>query len=118
VYSCDYVVVLDESLLEVMDVFAGLKAGGEVLINSARDAGAFAAGGRRVHTIDATGIALAVLGQPVTSTPMFGAFAGATGLVSLPRRWRRSTRCCPRQPGQEPRGRGVAYNESGGKIDA
>lgn len=84
VYACDYVVVLDESLLEVVDVFAGLKPGGAVLINSARDAAAFARpDGGTVYTVDATGLALAVLGQPVTSTPMFGAFVGVTGLVAL-----------------------------------
>ena len=85
VYTCDYVVVLDESLLEVVDIFEGLKAGGAVLINSARGPGAFARpDGGMVYTVDATGLALEVLGQPVTSTPMFGAFVAATSLVGLP----------------------------------
>jgi pyruvate ferredoxin oxidoreductase gamma subunit len=119
VYGCDFVVVLDESLLEVVDVFEGLKPGGEVLINSARGDRAFSAGGRRVHTIDATGIALALLGQPVTSTPMFGAFVGATGLVALPAALAAVDQMLP--PDSRARNREVvewAYNELRRKIDA
>src|SRR5664280_145387 len=33
VYKPDYVVVLDDGLLEVVDVFSGLKEGGKVIIN-------------------------------------------------------------------------------------
>lgn len=84
VYACDYVVVLDESLLDVVDVREGLKPGGMLLINSARDPEAFAAGdGHTVRTVDATGIALEVIGQNVTNTPMFGALVAASGLVPL-----------------------------------
>jgi pyruvate ferredoxin oxidoreductase gamma subunit len=118
VYACDYVVVLDESLLEVVDVYEGLKADGMVLINSARGCGAFAAGGRRVHTIDATGIALAVLRQPLTSTPMFGGFVGATGLVELPAALTAVDMMLP--PDSRAKNREVvewAYNELRRKID-
>jgi pyruvate ferredoxin oxidoreductase gamma subunit len=83
VYSCDYVVVLDESLLEVVDVREGLKAGGVLLINTGRRPEDFAADDHKVHTIDATKLALEVLGQPITNTPMFGALVAVSGLVSL-----------------------------------
>lgn len=119
VYGCDYVVVLDESLLEAVDVFEGLKPGGAVLINSARGAEAFAGEGRRVHTIDAMGIALAVLGQPVTSTPMFGAFVGATGLVELPAALAAVDEMLP--PDSRAKNREVvewAYNELRRKVHA
>ncbi len=119
VYTCDFVVVLDESLLEVVDVFDGLKADGIMLINSARGGETFAAGGRQVHTIDATGIALAVLGQPVTSTPMFGAFVGATGLVDLPAALTAVDMTLP--PDSRAKNREVvewAYNELRRKTDA
>lgn len=85
VYTCDYVVVLDESLLDVVDVREGLKPGGVLLINSERDAKYFqTTGDYQVHTLWATGIALEVLGQPVTNTAMFGALIAVSELVSLP----------------------------------
>ncbi len=37
----------------------------------------------RICTVDATGIALAVLGRAITNTAMMGAFCGATGLLGL-----------------------------------
>lgn len=83
VYSCDYVVVLDETLLDVVDVREGLKAGGVLLVNTGRRPADFAAPGHKVHTIDATSLALEVLGQPITNTPMFGALVAVSGLVSL-----------------------------------
>lgn len=84
VYSCDYVVVLDESLLEVVDVREGLKDNGVLLINSSQDQACFSRGpGQRVYTIDASGIAQEVLKQPVTNTTMFGALVAVSELVSL-----------------------------------
>ena len=39
--------------------------------------------GYKTYTIDATGIALDVLGVPIVNTAMVGAFAGVTGIVSI-----------------------------------
>jgi pyruvate ferredoxin oxidoreductase gamma subunit len=36
-----------------------------------------------VRTIDATGIALEIIGRPIVNTTLLGAFAGATGEISL-----------------------------------
>jgi 2-oxoacid:acceptor oxidoreductase gamma subunit (pyruvate/2-ketoisovalerate family) len=36
-----------------------------------------------LHAVDATGIALEVLGRPITNTAMMGAFSGATGLIGM-----------------------------------
>ncbi|HMM19314.1 MAG TPA: 2-oxoacid:acceptor oxidoreductase family protein [Selenomonadales bacterium] len=84
VYSCDYVVVLDESLLDVVDVREGIKKGGVLLINSERRPEAFGASpDYEVFTLWATGIALEILGQPVTNTAMFGALVAVSGAVSL-----------------------------------
>jgi len=98
VYSCDYVVVLDETLLEVVNVQEGLKPDGVLLINSSRDAVCFMSAGSpamaafaiagvepeyRVYTIDASSIAQEVLKQPVVNTAMFGALVAVSGLVSL-----------------------------------
>ena len=37
----------------------------------------------RTVTIDATKLALEILGRPITNTAMMGAFAGFTGIVKL-----------------------------------
>ncbi|HEY0196643.1 MAG TPA: pyruvate synthase subunit PorC [Methanobacterium sp.] len=81
VYNPDYVVVLDETLLEAVDVLSGLKENGKVIINSNNDVDL----GKDVesHNIDATGIALEVLGVPIVNTVMLGAFAGITCVVSV-----------------------------------
>jgi pyruvate ferredoxin oxidoreductase gamma subunit len=81
VYKPDYVVVLDEGLLDVVDVFSGLESQGMVLINTQGEAPIHK--GSKTHTIDATGIALDKLGLPIVNTVMLGAFAGATGQVSI-----------------------------------
>jgi len=88
VESPDIVVVLDDTLLECADATAGLKPGGWLVINShlpARELGL--KGDFRVATADATRVAtetgLIVAGSVIVNTAMLGAFARATGLVSL-----------------------------------
>ncbi|MFU8858135.1 MAG: 2-oxoacid:acceptor oxidoreductase family protein [Deferrisomatales bacterium] len=88
VYTPDHVVVLDPTLIEAVSVSRGLKPGGVLLLNtdhSPRDFPDFAA--FRVATVDASPIALRHgLGSrthPIVNTAILGAFARATGLVSL-----------------------------------
>lgn len=90
IYQPDHVVILDPTLLPVVDVTAGLKPNGWILINSDRDPGtfrAFAEGGWRVATVDAGTIAvehhLGTRTNPIVNTAILGAFARVTGLVSL-----------------------------------
>ena len=80
VYEPNYVVVLDQTLLEVVNVAAGLKRGGAVIVNARKPPKIEA---DKVVTVDATSIAMETLGVPITNTAMLGAFAKATGLVSL-----------------------------------
>ncbi|MGZ7134392.1 MAG: pyruvate synthase subunit PorC [Methanobacterium sp.] len=81
VYNPDYVIVLDETLLEAVDVLSGLKKDGKVIINSKDQVDL----GENVdsYSIDATGIALDILGVPIVNTVMLGAFASVTGEVTL-----------------------------------
>jgi pyruvate ferredoxin oxidoreductase gamma subunit len=84
VYACDYVVVLDETLMEVVDVKKGLKDGGMLLINTKSSPESFDPGGNfRVITLNATDIALQVLKAPITNTAMMGALAAASGIVGI-----------------------------------
>ena len=81
VYNPDYVIVLDETLLEAVDVLSGIKENGKVIINTIKNINL----GENInsYSIDATGIALDVLGVPIVNTVMLGAFASVTGVVSL-----------------------------------
>lgn len=84
----DIVVVLDDSLLRVANATAGLAAGGTVIVNTVRSAEELGIGaGIRVVTSDVTGAAeaaeLIVGGQPMVSTAILGAFAAATGLITM-----------------------------------
>jgi 2-oxoisovalerate ferredoxin oxidoreductase gamma subunit len=81
VYEPNYVVVLDPTLLEVINVAAGLKRGGLVVLNAKEVPKELKA--VKVATVNATAIALEFLGSPITNTAMLGAFARATKLVSL-----------------------------------
>lgn len=84
IYEPDYVVVLDETLLETVDVLKGLKGKGMVIINSNKKPEEVELS-REVNcaTVDATSIALDALGRAITNTSMLGALAKATGEVSI-----------------------------------
>lgn len=72
----DMVVVLDASVMDVVDVLHGLKKGGRIFLNSAHKK-EFA--GFESHNVDLTGIALrenlVVAGSPILNTPVLGALA-------------------------------------------
>ncbi|SHE31545.1 pyruvate ferredoxin oxidoreductase gamma subunit [Desulfacinum infernum DSM 9756] len=84
----DMVVVLDETLLETVDVTAGLAPDGLVLINSRLSPEHFPISERfAVATTDATRCAkeagLIIAGTVLSNTAILGGFARATSLVSL-----------------------------------
>ena len=84
----DIVVVLDPGLLKSIPVADGLRPGGLLLVNSRLPpAEVPAPPGARRATVDASRIALAHgLGSktmPVVNTVVLGAFARATGLISI-----------------------------------
>ena len=82
----DVVVVLDSGLLSIMNVAAGLKAGGVVVINTKDNVEQLRkAFGNDclLATVDASGIAREVLGVPITNTTMIGAVVKATGVIKL-----------------------------------
>lgn len=84
VYQPDYVVVLDETLIETEDVLEGLKENGMVIINTAKKPEEVRLSKPvRCATVDATSIALEILGRPITNTAILGAIAKATGKVSI-----------------------------------
>lgn len=89
IYQPDYIIVLDPTLLKVVDVARGLKKNGVVLINSEQDPSQFrfASTNNKVFTTDANTIALKYgLGSsmaPIVNTTILGAFAGISGEVKI-----------------------------------
>ncbi len=87
IYEPDIVIVLDPSLMDVVDVSDGLKQGGKLIINSAKAPDAFQFGDADVYTVDATTIAvnngLGTETNPIVNTAILGAFAYATGIVKI-----------------------------------
>ena len=78
----DLIVVLDASVMDVVDVMQGLKKGGRVFINSA---GKREFSGYVTSHVDLTSIALrenlVVAGSPILNTPVLGALA-KMGIIS------------------------------------
>lgn len=88
VYECDCVVVLDETLCDVVDTTAGLKDNGTYVINSIRSKTEWMSdphfrGIKNLVVIDGTRIALEMLGAPIVNTVLLGAMIGATGMVTI-----------------------------------
>ena len=81
----DYVVVVDETLLESVDVTAGLKKEGAIVINSERSASELKDHLRgyegKVYTIDAGTISRKHLGGYFPNTPMLAAIVKVSGCV-------------------------------------
>jgi len=85
VYTPDCLVVMDQPLLEIPDVFEGLADGGTVIVNTALapDALDLPAQVGQVGTVDAGSIAMETLGRNIPNTAMLGAFCAITGAVDL-----------------------------------
>lgn len=81
-------IVLDASLLSIVDVTGRLKDRGTLIVNTPRSPEQLGIDGQfKIACVDASGIAieqqLTIAGTPVVNTPMLGAFGRVTGLVSL-----------------------------------
>jgi len=88
VYEPDHIVVLDPTLVDVVDVTNGLKPHGWIILNSEHLPGQFKDyASFRVGTVDASRIAvenqLGSRTQPIVNTAIIGAFSRVTGLVSI-----------------------------------
>ena len=85
----DALIVLDPTLIDAVDVTAGLEPGGRILVNSERPPAEYAELARRfrVTTVDASAIArrhgLGSRTQPIVNTAILGAFSAASKQVSL-----------------------------------
>lgn len=85
VYEPDYVVVVDESLIQVIDVTSGLKETGAIIINtekSPEEVKKYLKGYKgKVCTINARKISEDSLGKNFPNTPMLGAVVKVSGIM-------------------------------------
>lgn len=87
IYSPDYVVVVDDGLLESIDVTCGLSKGGAVIVNTQQKKEKIeeqlrARGWKgRVYTVDARDISMKALGRYYPNSPMLAAVVAASGVM-------------------------------------
>ncbi len=86
IYEPDYVVVVDDSLLETVDVTAGLKETGAIVINTTKSEDYLkkVLGDYKgdIYTIDARKISMETLGKYFPNTPMLAAIVKVSNIMS------------------------------------
>ena len=86
----DAIIIQDTTLLHQVDVFAGLKKDGYILINTSRSFEELGLSDlvsdrprERLCTLSATEIALEHIGRPIPNAPLVAGFAALSGLLRL-----------------------------------
>lgn len=86
IYEPDYVVVVDDTLLESVDVVAGLKETGAVIINTTKDEAylkkVLKGYAGNIYTIDARKVSMETLGKYFPNTPMLAAIVKVSGVMT------------------------------------
>lgn len=86
IYEPDYVVVVDDTLLESVDVTAGLKETGAIIINTTKDVedikSLLKGYNGKIYTIDARKISEEALGKYFPNTPMLAAIVKVSNIMT------------------------------------
>ena len=86
IYEPDYVVVVDDTLLESVNVTAGLNSTGAIVINTTKSADYLKSVLKgyegKIYTIDARKVSMECLGKYFPNTPMLAAIVKVTGIMS------------------------------------
>ena len=86
IYEPDYVVVVDDTLLQAVDVTAGLKTNGAIIINTTKEYDELKPHLNNyegsVYCIDARKISVDALGKYFPNTPMLAAIVKVSGIMS------------------------------------
>ena len=86
IYEPDIVVVLDPTLLDIVNVGAGLKDDGIVVLNTTKSAEEIRERSgitAKLALVDASKIAIETMGIPITNTTLLGAMLKVTDLLPL-----------------------------------
>ena len=85
IYTPDYVVVVDETLLDSVDVTAGLKKDGAIVINTSKSRDEIKDKLKeyegRVYTVDARHISVKTLGKNFPNSPMLAAVVAVSNVM-------------------------------------
>ena len=85
IYEPDYVVVVDDTLLECVDVTAGLKEQGAIVINTTKSADYLKSVLKdykgAIYTIDARKVSMEALGKYFPNTPMLAAIVKVSNIM-------------------------------------
>jgi pyruvate ferredoxin oxidoreductase gamma subunit len=85
IYDPEFVVVVDETLLETVDVTNGLRKDGAIIINTTKSKEEITPHLKgyegRVYTIDAKKVSIACLGKYFPNTPMLAAIVKVSGIM-------------------------------------
>ncbi len=86
----DAIIIQDPTLLHQVDVFAGLKKDGYILINTTKTFEQLGLGDfvrdwhpERLCTVSATELSIKHVGRPVPNVPLLGGFAAVSGIIKL-----------------------------------
>ena len=86
IYEPDYVVVVDDTLLESVNVTAGLKSTGAIVINTTKSADYLKSVLKgyegKIYTIDARKVSMECLGKYFPNTPMLAAIVKVSGIMT------------------------------------
>ena len=86
IYETDYVVVVDDSLLDSVNVTAGLKSSGAIIINTTKNKDDLKPllnnYSGKVYTIDARKVSEEALGKYFPNTPMLASIVKVSGIMS------------------------------------
>lgn len=86
IYYPDYVVVVDDTLLEAVDVTAGLKETGAIVINTTKSAdylkNVLKGYSGSIYTIDARKVSMETLGKYFPNTPMLAAIVKVSKIMT------------------------------------
>lgn len=86
IYEPDYVIVVDDTLLETVDVTAGLKETGGIVINTTKNEEylkkALKGYTGNIYTIDARKISMETLGKYFPNTPMLASIVKVTNIMT------------------------------------
>ncbi len=85
VYNPDCVVVLEPTIMNAVDVFEGMREESTFILNTKLEPSEIKVPSevKRIGAVDATSIALELLGRPITNTIMLGSLIKVTEIVKL-----------------------------------
>jgi 2-oxoacid:acceptor oxidoreductase gamma subunit (pyruvate/2-ketoisovalerate family) len=85
IYHPTVIIVLDDTLLDVVNITDGAREGATILVNTRKSKAQLKKipDSLNVTTVDATAIAREYIGVAIVNTAMLGVLAGVTGVVSL-----------------------------------